>query len=263
MRKTGPMRPLQQTHCLNRGSGNLNCRSAVARRPALARRARLARLGAGLVLLLAACQQRPLPPAKVPAMAGPAGAALFTLDPGVSKAWFYLRADGPMARLGHSHVISAPGMTGGIWLHPVPERSSCELQLRPEEFVVDDPGERAAAGDEFAQALDGEAREGTRAHMLGGGQLDAAQFPLIVLRCRQLRATAAGAVLDLTVTLRDRDWPLAVPVNWQRDGATLQASGEFSFRQSAVGLQPYSALLGALRVGDEIRARFELTARQR
>jgi polyisoprenoid-binding protein YceI len=256
MRKSRLPRPLQQTRCLNRGSGNLNCRRAIAPRPGPAR------LGAVLVLLLAACQERPLPPAKLPVMAGPAGAALFTLDPGASKAWFYLQADGPLTRLGHSHVISAPAMRGGIWLHPLLERSGCELQLRPEEFVVDDPGERAAAGGEFAPPLDAEARAGTRAHMLGENQLAAAQFPLIVLRCRQLRATAAGAVLDLTVTLRDRDWPLAVPVSWRRDGATLQARGEFSFRQSAVGLQPYSALLGALRVGDEVRARFELTARQ-
>jgi len=53
-----------------------------------------------------------------------------------------------------------------------------------------------------------------------------------------------------------------VPLQWQRQGNTLQASGEFSFRQSALGLEPYSLFLGALRVADEIHARFVLVARQ-
>ena len=219
------------------------------------------------LLLLAACRGRPAPPATVPALVGPPGAMLFTLDPGASRAWFYLHADGPLTKLGHSHVISAPAMSGSIWLHPVLERSSCALQLRVTEFVVDDPAERAAAGGEFAQPLDADARAGTRDHMLSDSQLDAARYPQIALRCRQVQAAATGAapagvVLDLAVTLRDHDWPLQVPVTWVRSGATLRASGEFSFRQSALGIQPYSALFGALRVGDEIRARFELVARQ-
>ena len=49
------------------------------------------------------------------------------------------------------------------------------------------------------------------------------------------------------------------PALWQRDGCTLRASGEFGFLQSDLGIEPYSLLLGALRVDDEIRARFQLT----
>lgn len=257
MRKSRLQGPHQQTQCLKRTSGNL-----IARRGPAARQA-MAPLALALVLLLAACRERPLPPEKILAPPGPAGATLFTLDPAASKAWFYLRADGALTRLGHNHVISAPGVRGSIWLHPTLERSSCDLQLPVNQFVVDDPDERAATGGEFAPPLDAEAREGTRAHMLGDSQLAAARFPLVALHCRQVSAAAVGVVLDLTVRLRDRDAQLTVPVSWQRSGATLRASGEFSFSQAAVGVQPYSALFGALRVADEIRARFELVAVQR
>jgi hypothetical protein len=129
-------------------------------------------------------------------------------------------------------------------------------------LVVDDPGERAAAGGEFAEPLNAADRDGTYAHMVGDRQLDAARFPDIALRCLRLTATPAGMSLELAVTLRDHETHLTVPLQWQRQGDTLQASGEFSFRQSALGLEPYSLLFGALRVADEIQARFVLVARQ-
>jgi hypothetical protein len=246
----------QQTQCLNHTSGKLMSRCRLGARHALPS------LACALLLLLAACRERPSRPEQVSAPVGPAGATLFTLDPGASRVWFYLHADGPLTRLGHNHVITAPGLSGNIWLHPALERSGCALQLAVDQFVVDDPAERAAAGGEYAPPLDDAARAGTRAHMLGDSQLAAARFPLVSLRCRQVSAAASGVMLDLTVTLRDRDSQLTVPVAWQRSGSTLRASGEFVFRQSAVGLEPYSALFGALRVADEIRARFQLVARQ-
>jgi hypothetical protein len=70
-----------------------------------------------------------------------------------------------------------------------------------------------------------------------------------------------GVQLQLAVSVRNHDAQLTVPVHWQRDGCTLQASGEFSFRQTDLGIEPYSLLLGALRVEDEVRARFRLLLR--
>jgi hypothetical protein len=51
-------------------------------------------------------------------------------------------------------------------------------------------------------------------------------------------------------------------MKWRRNGKVLQAEGELTFRQSDIGLQPYSLMLGALRVADDIHATFTLLARQ-
>jgi hypothetical protein len=228
--------------------------------PTIAAR-RVAAWALAVALLLAACRPQPAARQPVPATQGPAGASLFRADAGASLLRFYLHADGPMARVGHSHVISAHGIEGDIWLQPQPERSACELRLPLADFVVDDPQERAAAGGEFAEPLAPADRDGTRVHMLGERQLDAAHFPVITLRCLRLTATSGGMSLELTVTLRDHAAHLTVPVQWQRQGNMLQASGEFSFKQSELGLEPYSLLFGALRVADEIHARFVLVAR--
>jgi len=43
--------------------------------------------------------------------------------------------------------------------------------------------------------------------------------------------------------------------------STLEASGEFPLRQSELGLTPFSAMLGALQVQDEMRVSFHIVAR--
>jgi hypothetical protein len=226
-------------------------------------------VGAGLLLaavaLLAtmtACKPRPTARAEVPAAAAPPGASLYRVVGGASALRFYLHADGPLARLGHNHVISAHGVEGEVWLEPQPQKSTCQLRLPVAAFVVDDPGERAEAGGEYAEPLKAEDRDGTYAHMIGDRQLDAERFQNIWLRCLRLTPTATGMSLELAVTLRDHEAQLTVPLQWEQKDGLLRASGEFSFKQSELGLAPYSLMMGALRVADEVHARFTLVARQ-
>lgn len=227
------------------------------------------RAGAGLLLaaiaLLAtmtACKPRPIVRSEVPPVAAPPGASLYRVVGGASTLRFYLHADGPLVRMGHNHVISAHGVEGEVWLEPQPQKSTCQLRLPVAAFVVDDPGERAEAGGEFAEPIKAADRDGTYAHMIGDRQLDAARYQNIWLRCLRMTPTATGMSLDLAVTLRDRETQLTVPLQWELKDGLLQASGEFSFRQSELGLEPYSLMMGALRVADEVHARFTLVARQ-
>ncbi len=218
-------------------------------------------LVAVLLVLTAAC--RAPPPAQGPGgaparAARPPGATEYRIDAEGSQLWLYVHAAGPMIKLGHSHVISTHALRGSVWVPAQPDHSTCEFELPVAAFEIDDPKERSAAGGEFAEPLDEAARAGTREHMLGERQLDAAHYPLLTLLCQQVSVRPDGLLLQLTVSVRDHDARLAVPVHWQRDGCTLQASGEFTFKQSDLGIEPFSLMLGVLRVDDEIRARFEL-----
>ena len=190
------------------------------------------------------------------------GTLEYRVDAEATQLWLYVGADGPLARLGHHHVIISHGLRGTIWWHSQLERSGCELQITVDEFVVDDPKERAAAGPEFSKPIDDDARLGTREHMLGERQLDAVRTPYVSLRCHHISSTPGGLILRLKVTLRGHESEMLVPLTLERTEKTLQASGAFSFKQTDFGLEPYSALLGALRVQDEIRARVHLVARQ-
>ena len=211
---------------------------------------------------LAGCAPRPPSQPRATVPAAPAGGTPFRLDAAASSVQFYLHADGPLASVGHTHVISAHEFAGTIWLQSPPGQSSCEFELPVAGLVVDDPRERAAAGAEFAEPLDDGARTGTRDHMLGERQLDEQHYPTVFLHCRQLRVTADSANVGLAVTVRGRESVLQVPARWRRNGDALEIDGEFDFKQSDVGLTPYSLLFGALRVADVIHARFKLRARR-
>jgi polyisoprenoid-binding protein YceI len=217
---------------------------------------------------LAALQACHAPPTQRIAETGfkpPSGATRYAIDSKLSRIELQLRADGPLMRLGHSHVIIAQQLSGEVWLHPQPERSALQLVIPVESLLVDDPRERAAAGEGFAEPLEGEARSGTREHMLGETQLDGAHYPQLTLRSlrvREVSSDARAAVIDLKVTLRAHTSQLSVPLRWQLQGEQLRASGTLEFKQTDLGLEPYSALLGALRVADRIAARFEIVARR-
>jgi len=212
-----------------------------------------------LLVLMAACRAPPKARPQAGPSAGPAGATQYQLDAEGSQLWLYLRAAGPLVKLGHTHVISTHALEGSVWIPAQLEHTSCAFELPVTGLLVDEPRERSAAGGEFAEPLDEDARAGTREHMLGERQLDSAHYPLLSLRCQQVSVLPDGLLLQLAVSVRDHEARLAVPVRWQREGCTLQTSGEFSFLQSDLGIEPYSLLLGALRVDDEIRARFQLT----
>ena len=229
-----------------------------AARPALVSLAALV----ALAWLAAGCQPRPPAQSRSTIPAAPPGATVYRLDAAASQFEFHLHADGPLSSVGHTHVISAHELAGTIALQSPPGQSSCEIALPVASLVVDDPRERAAAGGEFAEPLDDDARNGTRDHMLGDRQLDASHYPQVLLHCRQLRVTGDSADVDLAVTVRGREAVLKVPVTWQLQGDALEIKGEFDFRQSDVGLTPYSLLFGALRVADVIHARFALRARR-
>lgn len=215
-----------------------------------------------LLVALGAC--RAPPPSRTAAgeLAPPAGAVHWSIDPAASHIWLQLRADGALARLGHTHIILAQQLQGQVWLHPQVERSLVELTVPVNALLVDDPGERVRAGGEFAEPLDEEARAGTREHMLGDSQLDATHYPMITLRSRQVRQAGGATTIEFQVQLRDHQSLLTVPVQWQQGAAELRATGSVEFNQSDLGLEPYSAMLGALRVADRIAARFEIVAQR-
>ena len=51
-------------------------------------------------------------------------------------------------------------------------------------------------------------------------------------------------------------------MHYERAAGTLIVSGDTSVRQTDLGLKPFSAMLGALQVQDEMRVRFRIVAHE-
>lgn len=223
------------------------------------------------VVLIVACRARPpleAPPAAPPPAAGQPPAApvqgrSFEVIAGESLVQILVFRAGALALAGHNHVIAARGLTGTVLLADDPRRSSVALRIPVAPLSVDEPALRTALGADFQSELPASAREGTRRNMLGPAVLDAERFPYLEIRSERLEPAGRGYEARLRIALRGAAYTIRVPVRHELQGSQLLVTSHFTVRQTDLGLVPFSALLGALKVADELEIRARLVARAR
>jgi polyisoprenoid-binding protein YceI len=243
--------------------------------PARSRRLAVAVPAAAVIALLAGCATREPAPAPGPpahergATTGagvdtiPAGARVFDVDPQRSVVTIRVYRSGPMAKLGHNHVITSAEESGFAWRGPTPTRSGFELRIPVSTLIVDDAAARAAAGPGFEGPVPESAREGTRKNLLRAEVLDAAQFPEVTVRAGELGGTWQEPVARADVTVKGVTRRVEVPLDLADAGGTLTARGTFRIRQTEFGMVPFSVAGGAIQVTDEIVLGFEIVATAR
>ena len=189
-----------------------------------------------------------------------AGTQALQVDPDRTVVTVIVRRAGPLAKLGHDHVITSADEGGSVWLGRTPADSSFELTLPVERFDVDLPGARAAAGPEFAAPVPDDARAGTRRNLLRAEVLDGERFPTITLRA----AAASGAwpqpIVRVAVTLKGVEREQEIPVVVERDANGVVARGELRLNQTEFGMTPFSVAGGAIQVADTLEIRFAIAA---
>lgn len=213
-------------------------------------------------------------------IAAPAASGTFlSLHDGESRIELRLDRAGPLASLGHRHVIVTRAVRGTAhfdFAHP--ETAQFSAAFGVETLQVDEPAERAAAGDAFAKLPDATAISGTRTNMLSTAVLHAARFPDIRFQLQQLvpgsvtvrDSGAANApdrrslkgVASVRFTLKGVERTLPVPVQITAlPNGSIVASGQWTATHEQLGLQPFSAAGGLVRVADAMEIHFRLVAR--
>jgi len=171
---------------------------------------------------------------------------------------------GTLASAGHNHVIASHDLGGTIYVPADPLQASFELHVPVATLTVDEAALRAQQPPaDFPADVSAAAKEGTRHNMLGPALLDAEHSPEIVLRAlrSERSADAAGVLARVECTVRGQARTLAIPVRYERRDGQLVVAGELPLKQTDLGLTPFSALLGALQVQDEMRVSFRIVAR--
>ena len=216
----------------------------------------------GVLLLCSACAAPPRPAGEADAAgAAPAGRPVATLRVVASDVTVRVYRDGPLAQLGHNHVITSTAVAGQVVLRDPLAASSFSLSLPLDSLVVDDPLRRTAAGPDFPDNLTEADREGTRRNLLGPALLDTARFPVLHLDGVGLEETAGGYVATARIDAAGVSREIRVPVAVEWDGGELVARGSFVVTHAEIGLVPFSAALGALSVREEIEVDYRLVAR--
>jgi polyisoprenoid-binding protein YceI len=224
--------------------------------------------------LLAGCPSPPRAPAPVSApgvaaVPAPHVGTPFEILPQSSLLTILVYRGGALASAGHNHVIASHDLSGAIFIPSDILHSSFEVHLPVATLTVDEAALRAQqSAADFPPDVSEGAKEGTRHNMLGEALLDAEHNPEIVLRSLQLERADGAAADSGTVrahiesSVRGQLRTFTAPVRYRRNSdGTLEVSGDFQLRQSELGLTPFSAMLGALQVQDEMRVSFHIVAR--
>lgn len=192
--------------------------------------------------------------------APPVSLRMFRVDAAQSRLHLLVYRAGPMARLGHNHVISAPHLQGRMWQGLTVAEAGFEMTVPVNDLVVDDNAARAAEGPDFPLNLSEDAKAGTKANMLRPSLLDGAQYPHIHIRGRAIQGPLAAPTVLAAIRIKDQTREIPVAVTVQTTAAGLEVQGQFILRQTDFGITPLSIAMGALAVQDEVTVKFRLVA---
>lgn len=230
-------------------------------------------LGICATFALTACVRPPEPPPPALPAAAPLalpsdctqpasrpGAEVLGIDPARSEIRVYIYREGRLAHLGHNHIVSMREINGFVELAQPFDRSRLALCLPVAALIVDAAELRAAAGADFAAQPSASDIAGTRRNMLSDTQLNGANFPYLIVTGSVHEARPPDLALNLQFTVRDRTHALPVTVHLEQSQSVLTAQGTLSLKLTDLGIEPFTALFGALRVRDRLEVQFELAA---
>jgi polyisoprenoid-binding protein YceI len=162
-------------------------------------------------------------------------------------------AAGLLSGFGHNPTIAVPDFEGEILLHPdAVDHSSLRLVIRSASLIVSDD-----ISEKDRQDINRRMHEEV---------LESDSFPDIVYECSRVSASPTGegqyrVALDGELTLHGvkRSHPVSARVSVSNP---LRAMGECSVRLSDYEIRPVSALGGAVKLKDELKLWFDISARK-
>lgn len=225
-------------------------------------------LALAALVLLDACAPTPRAPAPVEAppadfpkelylQAAARGEPVYRVIPERSRVVVRVSRAGPLAKLGHDHVVSSRTVHGYVLLPQDPAAARADLYLDLRALRVDASELRVQAG--LDRQLSDEAIAATRRNMLDK-VLEVERYPFVQLHIDGAKADPPWLDLRTVLRLHGVARRRELRVRLGRQDEALSARGRFSMSQSDYGMTPFSALGGALQVADELKIDFDLRA---
>jgi polyisoprenoid-binding protein YceI len=181
---------------------------------------------------------------------------------GESELRILIFSAGALGGLGHNHVISSKALDGSVQVGEAPADSAFELSLPVQELVVDAPEARAAAGAAFEGEVDDESRRGTRENMLGGKLLEAGRYPEVRIVSESISGEFPRMTVQARIEIKGSPHAVELPVSVAFRGDRLIAVGRTQISHAELGLEPFSAGFGTLRVAENMIFRYRIVAEQ-
>jgi polyisoprenoid-binding protein YceI len=180
----------------------------------------------------------------------------YKVDPAASRVRIHLGRAGLMKFLGHDHEIEAPVAEGRVEVvDDDPTRSRVALRFESARLSIV-PGNEPA--DDVPKVEE---------RMRGPEVLEVARYPEIAFVSTAVRSQAKDGkdgsgiriVVVGTLTLRDRSFPVELPLEVARETVGFTARGGLFLNLRDLGTEPPS-VAGVVKVADRFRLEFEIRA---
>lgn len=174
----------------------------------------------------------------------------WTIDASHGELLVHTGVRGRAAKLGHRLTIVVNAWYAKVsWSDDVPVAVDFAAEVDSLEVVRGDGGVKALSAPEKLVATSNALRS-----------LDARRFPRITFRANAVEPTDHGYRLTGTLGIRDRSRECVVDLHVEDLDDSWVLSCEVVVRQSEFGIKPYSLMLGAIAVEDDVTVSF--TARR-
>ncbi len=187
-----------------------------------------------------------------------AGRQEFLIQPEQSLLTIRVGRAGLLYGFGHDHLIRGRAISGTLTVVAPPAESTAQLVIPVQQLSVDDPVELKDAG--FRSIPDAAARSSTRDNMLRPEVLDGENWPQVIVNVAYAGELTGTHQFNLTLTFKGMTIPLQLPATVTRVDAGLQIDSQFSLDHHQLGLRPYSALGGVIRVAEVLEFELHLLA---
>ncbi len=187
---------------------------------------------------------------------------IFKVVKGDSELRVLVYRGGLLGGFGHNHVISTTDISGRIEIGEDPAASSVQLTIPVEGLEVDVDTMRLQEGRSFKKNVSEKNKQGTRKNMLGGKLLDGANFGNITVRSQEWSGELPDILVKSRFRVRDQTTILEFPAAVSASDERIIVTGSFVVTHGQLGLTPFKAILGGLRVRDEMEMIFRITARR-
>jgi polyisoprenoid-binding protein YceI len=182
-----------------------------------------------------------------------ADGARYKIDPGRSHLTVKALAGGLLSALAHNHNIEVRSFSGEArFTYGSFEPAALEFSVKSESLAV---------VDKVSDKDRGEIEQKMRQDVL-----EAQSYPEIRFKSSSVSATKVAdgqyqVKMQGTLSLHGQSHEVTIPAKVELGSDSLRARGEFSLRQSAYGIKPVSAAGGTIKVKDEVKLSFDITAR--
>ncbi|MDS1115697.1 YceI family protein [Gordonia westfalica] len=156
---------------------------------------------------------------------------------------------GPAARTGHRLTISMRAWTATVTLHDsVPTRIAATISVDSMHVETGEGGLTPMTGAEKSLA---------RMNALKSMRAD--KYPDITYESDTFTPTSNGFRAAGTLTIHGRTHPQTLDFQVVENSAGRQITTEATVTQSDFGIKPYSLMMGALKVADDVRVVVDVT----